>query len=273
MRSWLDRLPAGHGRSAQFETGLRWSPGGATGAITHKLEQAGFKRLVKSRRFAVKDLTALSARESWSKPAVGDGTRRRDEGLTAETVRAARPERGRTALVGRMYPAHPRAETSQGGRQMTSTSTQARETISAFVDITRRAGGCARLGSTRLPRSSTAFQPTGRRAVSPKCSAWVDETLMPHMAWEESWLVREIHTPAQTTWIHAVRPVRPSTDRPSGEAIAGTPVPSRPRSLTRGQGELFEDLLGLETLLRADLEREEHFLIPLLESEADRWAP
>ncbi len=54
LRSWLDRLPAGHGRSAQFETGLRWSPGGASGAIGHKLEQAGFKRLGKSRRFVVK---------------------------------------------------------------------------------------------------------------------------------------------------------------------------------------------------------------------------
>ena len=53
MRAWLDWLPAGHGRSAQFETGMRWSPGGATGAITHKLEQAGFKRLAKSRRFVV----------------------------------------------------------------------------------------------------------------------------------------------------------------------------------------------------------------------------
>lgn len=54
MRSWLDQLPAGHGRSAQFETGLRWSPGGATSAIGHKLEEAGFARLGRSRRFVVK---------------------------------------------------------------------------------------------------------------------------------------------------------------------------------------------------------------------------
>ena len=54
MRDWLDRLPAGHGRSAQFETGLRWSPGGATGAIERKLERSGFRRLVKPRRFVVK---------------------------------------------------------------------------------------------------------------------------------------------------------------------------------------------------------------------------
>jgi len=54
MRSWLDRLPTGHGRSAHFETGLRWSPGGSTSAIGRKLEKAGFARLGKSRRFVVK---------------------------------------------------------------------------------------------------------------------------------------------------------------------------------------------------------------------------
>ena len=54
MRSWLDGLAAGRGRFAAFETGLRWSPGGATGAIDDKLERAGFRRLARSRRFVVK---------------------------------------------------------------------------------------------------------------------------------------------------------------------------------------------------------------------------
>jgi len=33
------------------------------------------------------------------------------------------------------------------------------------------------------------------------------------------------------------------------------------------------DLFGLEALLRANLEREETFLLPLLEREAEEWAP
>jgi hypothetical protein len=53
MRAWLEDLPPGHGRSAEFETGVRWSPGGATGAIANKLERAGFTQLAKSRRFVV----------------------------------------------------------------------------------------------------------------------------------------------------------------------------------------------------------------------------
>lgn len=54
MRSWLAALPAGHGRFAAFETGLRWSPGGATSAIARGLETAGYRPVVKGQRFVVK---------------------------------------------------------------------------------------------------------------------------------------------------------------------------------------------------------------------------
>jgi len=45
MRSWLETLPGGQGRSAAFETQIWWSPGGATGAIADKLAQAGYPPL------------------------------------------------------------------------------------------------------------------------------------------------------------------------------------------------------------------------------------
>lgn len=54
MRSWLDALPKGHGCSAAFETRLRWSPGGATGAIEKGLEHAGYRSITKAGRFVVK---------------------------------------------------------------------------------------------------------------------------------------------------------------------------------------------------------------------------
>jgi hypothetical protein len=54
MRSWLGAFPAGHGTFAAFETGLRWSPGGATSAIARSLEQAGYRSVVKGQRFVVK---------------------------------------------------------------------------------------------------------------------------------------------------------------------------------------------------------------------------
>jgi hypothetical protein len=54
MRAWLDALPQGHGRAAAFETRLRWSPGGATGAIDQGLRRAGYKPLGSAGRFVVK---------------------------------------------------------------------------------------------------------------------------------------------------------------------------------------------------------------------------
>jgi hypothetical protein len=54
MRSWLDALPVGSGRSAAFETRFRWSPGGATGAIVRGLERAGYRSVAKEHRFLMK---------------------------------------------------------------------------------------------------------------------------------------------------------------------------------------------------------------------------
>jgi hypothetical protein len=54
MRSWLDALPQGHGRSAAFETRIWWSPGGATAAIGRGLERAGYHPVAKAHRFMVK---------------------------------------------------------------------------------------------------------------------------------------------------------------------------------------------------------------------------
>jgi len=54
MSAWRDGLPRGHGRSASFETRMRWSPGGATGAIDRGLEAAGYRSVGKGRRFVVK---------------------------------------------------------------------------------------------------------------------------------------------------------------------------------------------------------------------------
>jgi hypothetical protein len=42
LRAWLGDLPRGRGQGAAFETRVRWSPGGATGAIERSLERAGY---------------------------------------------------------------------------------------------------------------------------------------------------------------------------------------------------------------------------------------
>src|SRR6266545_5378044 len=53
MRSWLDRLPAGHGRSAAFDTRIWWSLGGAIGAIDRGFRRAGYEPIDKGHKFIV----------------------------------------------------------------------------------------------------------------------------------------------------------------------------------------------------------------------------
>ena len=53
LRSWLERLPAGRGRSAAFDTRIWWSPGGATGAIDRGLRRAGYEPIAKGHKFIV----------------------------------------------------------------------------------------------------------------------------------------------------------------------------------------------------------------------------
>ena len=53
MRSWLDRLPAGRGRSAAFDTRIWWSPGGASGPIDRGLRRAGYQPIDRTHKFIV----------------------------------------------------------------------------------------------------------------------------------------------------------------------------------------------------------------------------
>lgn len=53
LRAWLHTLPSGHAAAASFETKLRWSPGGATGAIDDRFQRAGFRTIAKAEKFWV----------------------------------------------------------------------------------------------------------------------------------------------------------------------------------------------------------------------------
>ena len=53
MRTWLDALPAGQGRSAAFDTQVRGPFGNAAPAIAEALEKAGYAALAKPTGFVV----------------------------------------------------------------------------------------------------------------------------------------------------------------------------------------------------------------------------
>jgi hypothetical protein len=93
---------------------------------------------------------------------------------------------------------------------------------------------------------------------------WLDGTLANHIAWEESWLYPEIDTRIGTPW--ATRAAR--FDHQQLRAMAARLRADQRALGSREAGDKDVEtrchLFGLEALVRAHIEREERFLIPLL---------
>ena len=156
---------------------------------------------------------------------------------------------------------------------MTAIATEGRMMIRSFVDhehqelisgIDHLHEVAWELPSLSAPQASTRLSRVLR---------WVEETLQPHMAWEETWLFATIDDRAQTRWAtHLVRfdhrQIAKQAERLRGHGMQLEHGPSG-AAIT----EVRCDLFSLEALLRANLEREEVFLLPLLERERDDLTP
>jgi iron-sulfur cluster repair protein YtfE (RIC family) len=105
---------------------------------------------------------------------------------------------------------------------------------------------------------------------------WLETTLEPHIAWEEGWLYPEIDGRLGTPWAtraarfdhHQIREV--SERLRADQHLLGNPAadsPAADRGSVDHSAETRCHLFSLEALLRAHIEREERFLIPLLADE------
>jgi hemerythrin-like domain-containing protein len=119
----------------------------------------------------------------------------------------------------------------------------------------------------------------GRRATPEWSSdvleilSWVDRTLQPHIAWEEAWLYPEIDARTGTRW--ATRAAR--FDHRQVRAMAAK-IRLDHQSLARHEAldlptEIRCHLFSFEALLRAHIEREERFLMPLLDEDRSPGEP
>jgi len=93
---------------------------------------------------------------------------------------------------------------------------------------------------------------------------WLDLTVEPHIAWEETWLYPQIDIRIGTPW--ATRAAR--FDHQQIREMASRLRTDQHALSSRTDGDQGVGarchLFGLEALLRAHIEREERFLIPLL---------
>lgn len=103
--------------------------------------------------------------------------------------------------------------------------------------------------------------------VRPVC-AWLTEVLLPHVAWEGTVIFPEIDELSATTW--PTRLMRFEHSQINRRVVAldkhvdrlcGT-APSADERL-----ELHDQLIAIEALIRAHLEREEAFLLPYLNAQ------
>jgi hemerythrin-like domain-containing protein len=96
--------------------------------------------------------------------------------------------------------------------------------------------------------------------------AWVDGVLRPHTAWEEQWLYPELDRRAGTRWATRLfqfehGQIRDMTSRLDDDHTRLFEFGHIGADVASIRCHLF----GLEALLRAHVEREERFLLPLLE--------
>jgi len=100
--------------------------------------------------------------------------------------------------------------------------------------------------------------------------AWLDNALGPHIAWEEGWLYPEIDERLGTPW--ATRAAR--FDHQQIRKMAARLRTDQHLLSSRESGDPQVEarchLFSLEALLRAHIEREERFLIPLLDDDGSR---
>jgi len=93
---------------------------------------------------------------------------------------------------------------------------------------------------------------------------WIDEVLVPHAAWEEAWLYPEFERRAGTPWATRIMAFEHHQIRDIARRAVADRDDLRHEPTRAELAALRADLFSLEALLRAHIEREERFLLPLL---------
>jgi hypothetical protein len=137
---------------------------------------------------------------------------------------------------------------------MTRTSTTGEEVMRSFVQHEHHdlAAGIEHIHMTACELASL---PADRMS---------SRVLKPHMLWEETWLLPQVDHRAHTPWLARLvrfdhRQIAHRAEALASDRIRLTHGPERDAT-----ADTRCDLFAIEALLRAHLEREEQFLLPLL---------
>jgi hemerythrin-like domain-containing protein len=95
---------------------------------------------------------------------------------------------------------------------------------------------------------------------------WVDSVLEPHIAWEEGWLYPDLDARAGTEWATRAARFDHQQIREMIALVRSDQQQLHSMDHVDRHGRMRCHLFGLEALLRAHIEREERFLLPLLDA-------
>ena len=96
---------------------------------------------------------------------------------------------------------------------------------------------------------------------------WLDGTLAPHVAWEEAWLYPEIDRRLGTPWATRAATFDHQQVRVMAARLRADQHLLGSHKAGDDLSEIRCHLFSLEALLRAHIDREERFLIPLLDDD------
>jgi DUF438 domain-containing protein len=101
---------------------------------------------------------------------------------------------------------------------------------------------------------------------------WVDTVLEPHAEWEDRWLYPEIDRRAGTHWATKLMGFEHDQIREAAARLAAARTDLRAGASAERLLEVRARMAGLEAVIRAHMEREERFLIPMLGGELETEA-
>jgi hemerythrin-like domain-containing protein len=152
------------------------------------------------------------------------------------------------------------------GSAMTSFESGANDVERRFLlqehrDVARslnRIGDVAALAGTL---AAVDLAPALRNVVE-----WLEHSFMPHTAWEEEWLYPRLDERAGTVWPGRVMRFEHDQIQRAIEELAVERDTLRHEPTREDLLRLRSRLYGLQAIIHAHLEREEHFLLPVLEA-------
>ena len=125
------------------------------------------------------------------------------------------------------------------------------------------AAGLAQIGEI-IERSSDLTSPELWAGLH-RALGWLERELKPHLTWEDTWLYPQLDKLAGTPWATKLLHFEHRQIEALVAALESDSERWLHRSTPRTNAELVAHLSAIRALIAAHIEREERFLLPLLE--------